>query len=95
MGLDVYEQAGHALACFALTVNSHMVFGNRKRVHIFLALTRFGPLIEILHGYIRKFEFFFDLMANTIGIVSGILFLSIFGRWIARVLKRFGITHKI
>ena len=54
MGLDVYEQAGHALACFALTVNSHMVFGNRKRVHIFLALTRFGPLIEILHGYIPE-----------------------------------------
>lgn len=89
LNLEVNDKFGHGLAYFVLMVNGGLAFGKRRYFYIAGGLFAFGLLIEFLQGMIPgRFSSFFDLVANSTGIVFGLAILFIFGQSILQLFKR-------
>ena len=92
-GIDIQlnDKVGHALAYLALIVNGGLAFGKKRLLLLAIGLFLFGLLIEFLQGLVPgRTSSFYDLVANSSGIVIGLAILLIFGESILIRLKRFG-----
>lgn len=89
--IQVNDKVGHALAYFALMTNGGLAFGKKRTLLLAIGLFLFGLLIEFLQSLVPgRTSSFFDLVANSGGIVIGLSILFIFGESILIQLKRFG-----
>lgn len=89
--IQVNDKFGHALAYLVLMVNGGLAFGKKRFTSLAIGLFLFGLLIEFLQSLVPgRTSSFFDLVANSSGIVIGLAILFIFGQSILIRLKRLG-----
>ena len=87
--IEVNDKIGHALAYSALMANALLAFPSKDKKHLGILLLLMGSLIEILQGFIPgRFSSFYDLLANSLGIMIGWLFVLIFGKTILNLFNK-------
>ena len=78
---SIWDKANHFIAFFVLYLLLSLAYKNFKTLKKFLLLLLFGLQIEIVQSFINgRYFSLMDIVADTIGIVLGILFYKYFYR---------------
>ena len=84
------DKVGHFIAYMILTFNAGLIFFKKKKKFLFAILfcITYGFLIEILQHFVPgRFMSLEDFIANTVGVIVGILLTYLLFRPIIQLLK--------
>ena len=68
-----WDKAQHFTAYFGLALMAVLGWSGRRTILLFLAVIALGGALEILQGFVGRDSEWGDMLANTIGAVTGTL----------------------
>ena len=87
--IHVNDKVGHFVAYAFLTLNLGLLIHQSGYWKLFLGVVTYSGIMEFFQSFVPGREVsFYDMIANTIGVLIGIALLLVAKKWILKILSK-------